>query len=100
MQALTAQNGSGPSAEQGLCKSFFISSGKDGTLVAGRNDLTLFRIFLSGADGRNERTDTDTSSTKVVYLINLQTGINLAGVSQDITDLIGGNSIQSTAERV
>ena len=73
---------------------------KDGTLVAGRNDLTLFRIFLSGADGRNERTDTDTCSTKVVYLINLQTGINLAGVSQDITDLIGGNSIQSTAERV
>lgn len=73
---------------------------KDGTLVAGRNDLTLFRIFLSGADGRNERTDTDTSSTKVVYLINLQTGINLAGVSQDITDLIGGNGIQSTAERV
>ena len=73
---------------------------KDGTLVAGRNDLTLFRIFLSGADGRNERTDTDTCSTKVVYFINLQTGINLAGVSQDITDLIGGNSIQSTAERV
>ena len=59
---------------------------KDCTLVAGRNDLTLFRIFLSGADGSDERTDTDTSRTKVVYLIDLQAGVNLAGMRQDITD--------------
>ena len=73
---------------------------KDGTLVAGRNNLALFRIFLSGADGSDERTDTDTCSAKVVYLINLQAGVNLAGMSQDIADLIGGNSIQSTTERI
>ena len=29
-----------------------------------------------------------------------KTGIDLAGVSQDITDLIGGNSVQSAAEGV
>ncbi len=44
--------------------------------------------------------DTDSGSAEVVDLIDLQAGINLAASGQNIINLIGGNGVETAAERV
>ena len=63
----------------------------------------IFRFLLLlffGADGCQQRTDTDTGRAKVVYLINLQAGIDLAAAVQDFIHLIGCNGIQAAAKGI
>ena len=64
---------------------------------------TTFRFsfcLLPDADGGQQGTDTDTGSTQVVDLVDLQAGVDLAGVGQNIVYLVGGNGIQTAAEGV
>ena len=51
-------------------------------------------------EGSEQRADTDSGSAEVVDLIDLQTGINLAASGQNLVNLIGGNGIETAAERV
>ena len=51
-------------------------------------------------EGSEQRADTDSGSAEVVDLINLQAGINLAASGQNLINLIGGNGVETAAERV
>ena len=70
-------------------------------MVCGIN-VTLWLDILGCTltNSGEQRTDTDSCGTKVVDLVDFLYGIDLIALCQDITDLIGGNGIQSTAERV
>ena len=74
--------------------------GKRYTFDGRRPDHTFFLLFLSGADGSQQRTDTDTCGTEVVDLINLQAGIDFSAVGENFLYLVGGYGIQTTAEGV
>ena len=52
---------------------------EDYTLIVCWFDRALLMLFLLDADRREERTDTDASSTEVVDLIDLQAGVDFAG---------------------
>ena len=43
-------------------------------------------LLVTYTQSCDERTDTDTGSSQVADLINLQAGVDLAGVSQDLID--------------
>ena len=51
-------------------------------------------------EGSEQRADTDSGSAEVVDLIDLQAGINLAASGQNLINLIGGNGVETAAERV
>ena len=70
------------------------------TVEAGRNDLSLLIFLFTGTDGSQKGTDTDTGSTKVADLIDLQAGIDFSGICENIFYLIGGNGIQTAAEGI
>ena len=55
--------------------------------------------FLDSYGGK-ERADTDSCCAQVVYLIDLQAGIYLAGACQDIIYAVGCDSVETTAKRV
>ena len=57
-------------------------------------------LLLADADGGKKRTDTDTCSTQVIYLINLERGINLVRTGQNICNSIGCYGIKTASERV
>ena len=48
--------------------------------------------------GGKERADTDSYCAQVVYLVDLQAGVYLAGACQDIVYTVGCDSIETTAE--
>ena len=62
--------------------------------------LNLHMLFLSVLNRRNQGADTNTRRTKVIYLINLQGSINLAGSCQNRFHLIGCYGIQTAAKGV
>ena len=65
---------------------FLISSGKDDTLVAGRNDLSLFRMFLSGTRMAAMRERIRIRAAPRLFTSSIfQAGVDLAGISQDIS---------------
>ena len=47
-----------------------------------------------------QRADTDSGSAEVVDLIDLQAGINFTASGQNLINLIGGNGVETAAERV
>ena len=63
-------------------------------------DGALFFLGILGTKGCEKRSYTDSGGTKVVYLINLQAGVDLAAAIQDFVDLVGGDGIQSAAKGV
>ena len=71
-----------------------------GALVGRGHNRALHRILSADAESREERADTDTGGSQVVDFIDLQHCVDLAGMGQNIADLIGGNGIQSAAEGV
>ena len=74
--------------------------GEDHTVEAGGNDFSLLLFLFTGADGSQKRADTDTGSAQIADLIDLQAGIDLSGVGQNIFYLVGGNGVQTAAEGV
>ena len=70
------------------------------TVQGGIPFLHLHMLFPSVLNRRNQGADTNTRRTKVIYLINLQGGINLAGSCQNRFHLIGCYGIQAAAEGV
>ena len=67
---------------------------------AGGNNFSLLFFLLTGTDGSQKRTDTDTGSAEITDLIDLQTGIDFSGICENIFYLIGGNGIQTAAKRI
>ena len=63
-------------------------------------DIPFSVLLFFGADGCQKRTDTDAGCAKIVYLVNLQTGVDLAASVQDFIYLIGCNSIQAAAKGI
>src|SRR5699024_5442189 len=59
-----------------------------------------FLLSLAHPEGGDQGTDTDSRGSQVVDLVDLQAGVNLAGVCQDIADLIGGDGVQAAAEGI
>ena len=55
--------------------------------------------FLDSYGGK-ERADTDSCCAKVVYLVDLQAGVYLAGACQYIIYAVGCDSIETAAKRV
>lgn len=53
-----------------------------------------------GADRSQKRTDTDTGSSQVVDLVDLQAGIDLSAVGQDLIYLVGGHCVKAAAEGI
>ena len=49
---------------------------------------------------RHERANTDTRGAQVGHLVNLEHGVNLAAGLKDFLHLVGGQSVQTAAERV
>ena len=70
------------------------------TLDVGRTDGTLLGIFFPHAHGGQQGADADAGGAQVVYLVDLQAGVDLAGIAQNIVDRIGGHGIQAAAEGV
>lgn len=68
--------------------------GEDHTVEAGGNDFSLLLFLFTGADGSQKRADTDTGSAQIADLIDLQAGIDLSGVGQNIFYLVGGNGVR------
>ena len=85
-------------AKDGICITHFLC--KHNTVVRTGNDLSGVSSFISYTKGRNQGTDTDARSAQVVYLIDFQHSIDLTGIRQNITDLVGSNRIKTAAERV
>ena len=74
---------------------------KTHTLVSGGDDRSRHSaLVLAHADGGEQRTDTDAGSAQVIDLVDLQAGVDLAGIGQDVADLVGGDGIQAAAEGV
>ena len=79
------------------------SAAEDGVILAhllSKRNL-LDRRWFNGAlpflsilctEGCKKGSDTDPCGTKVVYLVNLQTGVNLAAAIQNFVNLIGGDA--------
>ena len=74
--------------------------GKDSAVDVGRNDGTFRGLLLADTDGSQKGTDTDTGSSQVAYLVDLQAGINLAGIGQNILNGIRGDGIQAAAKGI
>lgn len=55
--------------------------------------------FLDSYGGK-ERADTDSCCAQVVYLVDLQAGVYLAGACQDIVYTVGCDSIETTANEL
>ena len=55
--------------------------------------------FLDSYGGK-ERADTDSCCAQVVYLVDLQAGVYLAGACQYIVYAVGCDSIETTAKLV
>ena len=63
-------------------------------------DFTLLVFFLFYANCRQKRTDTDTRCSKVVYFIDFQAGVNLAGTCQNVIDAVGCYGIETASEGI
>ena len=63
-------------------------------------DIPFPVLLFFGADGCQKRTDTDTGCAEIVYLVNFQTGVDLAASVQDFIHLIGCNGIQAAAKGI
>ena len=59
----------------------------------------LFLLFLY-TNGSQERTDTYSGCSQVVYLVNFQAGVDLATVGEDFVYLVCGYCIQTAAKGV
>ena len=57
-------------------------------------------LLLADADGGEKRTDTDTRCSKVVYFIDFQAGVNLAGTCQNVIDAVGCYGIETASEGI
>ena len=55
--------------------------------------------FLDSYGGK-ERADTDSCCAQVVYFVDLQAGVYLAGACQDVVYAVGCDSIETAAKRV
>ena len=74
--------------------------GKQHAVHIGGNDGALLMLLFLGAQRGNQRADTDTRRSQIVYLVDFQTGINLAGAGQNIIHLVGSNRVQTAAEGI
>ena len=74
--------------------------GKGNLLNRSRADSALLLLCILGTKSCQKRSDTDSGCTKVVDLVNLQAGINLAAAVQNLINLIRGNCIQSASKGV
>ena len=85
-------------AENGVLLTHLL--GKGYLLNGSRLDVPFFILCLFCTDSSDQGTDTDPCRTQVVDLIDLQAGINLAASGQNLINLIGGNGVETAAERV
>lgn len=60
----------------------------------------MFILFLFCADGGEKRTYADTGRSQIIYLVNLQAGINLAASLQNFVNLVCSNGVQAAAEGI
>ena len=75
-----------------LCKYYTVKGG-------GQDGAAVFLLLLHPESGQ-KRADTDSCGAQVIYFINLQAGVNFAGFSQNIIDLVGGDGVQAAAEGI
>ena len=88
------------SAGRGWCNPFASPFGKRNLLDRRWFNGALLFLSILCTKGCKKGSDTDPCGTKVVYLINLQAGVNLAAAIQNFINLIGGDRIKSAAKGV
>ena len=91
-------NGRHLRAENGVVFSHLL--GKRNLGDGGRLYLTLIVSLFSYPDGGEKRTDTDSGSAKVIYLVNFQRCVDLIRVVQDGGYLVSGYCIQAASEGI
>ena len=60
----------------------------------------LVVVALALLDNGDERTQTDPCRTQVVYLVDLEAGVELAEAAEYLLHLVGGYCVQTAAEAV
>ena len=60
----------------------------------------LVVVALALLDNGDERTQTDSCRAQVVYLVNLEAGVELAEAAEYLLYLVGGYRVKSAAEAV
>ena len=74
--------------------------GEDDTVVSARYDLALKVLLVADTKSGDQRADANARCAEVVDLIDLEHRINLSGFGENIMDLVGCHSVESTAEGV
>ena len=69
-------------------------------LYGRRTDGPLCLFLFSHADGGEKRTHADPGSSQVIHLIDLQCGVDLVGIRQDLRHLVSCHGIQTAAKGV
>ena len=74
--------------------------GKGHLLDGRRADGPLCLFLFPYADRCEKRADTDAGSSQVIDLIDLQRGVDLVGIRQDLCHLVRGHGVQAASEGV
>ena len=74
--------------------------GKGYLFDSGGSDRALLVLFFPNLDGGEQRADPDSGSAEIVDLIDFEAGINLVRAGENITNLIGGDGVQSAAKGI
>ena len=74
--------------------------GEQHPVVGAGHHLALHMPLILQPQGGDQGADADSGGSQVVHLVDLQNRVDLAGVGQNIIDLIGGDGVQAAAEGI